>query len=432
MWEKTGAVEKRLTRAADDLPGEARPEKGPPTILLLRWVLIIATAYLLLFYRPLSATPPIIGIFIAFYMASNLAVGYLLPRVRSQRIIISATVLFDTLAVSLALLLSQSFESDFFLLYFVVLLVGTFTESLLSVVGTALLISLVHFFTVARFVGIAELMHGGHFLRVPFLFVVGLVFGHLIQRARGAEREATVARQQERLQADLMATATHDLKNPLAAMQGLMDLLVDGEFGPLNPEQLDVARGIQSGVHRVITLALNVLDATRIETGRLSLDRAPGRVEPVVEETVSLLHKVCDNRKISLKLSFGRDQLPSVDIDVVQLGRAVWNLVDNAIKYTPRGGSIAVSVAEQAGQVRVSVHNSGPGIPAEQMTTLFDRYHNTGAGNPLGTGLGLYIVKAITEAHGGTVGVESDSSEGTTFTIRLPIYRAETATAQAP
>ena len=391
------------------------------TILLLRWVLIIATAYLMLFHRPLGETPPIVAIFIAAYLGSNLVVGFLMPRVRSQRLFQTGIVLFDTLAVSVGLLLTQNATSDFFVLYFVVMLVGTFTEQLTSVIGAALVISLVHFLTLTRFVGFDQLVNGGQLLRIPFLFVVALFFGHLIQRARLAEREAERAREREQTQKEFVAGVSHDLKNPLGVIRSMAELLLEAESGPLTAQESDLIHRIHNNAHRVITLALNLLDATRIDAGRLVLQRTSARVEDVVEETFSVARNASDLKGISLDFVSHEFQLPTVMIDVVQLGRAVWNLIDNAIKYTPAGGSVIVSVGREGDQIFISVADTGPGVPAEQIPGLFEKYHQTSGNHYMGSGLGLYIVKAIAEAHGGSIEVKSGTGEGSTFKIFLPL-----------
>lgn len=391
------------------------------TIVLLRWVLIVATAYLMLFHRPLSETPPIVAVFIAAYLASNLIVGYLMPRVRSQRLFQTGIVLFDTLTVSAGLLLTQSAVSEFFVPYFVVMLVGTFTERLASVAGAAVLISLVHLATVAQFVGFDEFVASGHLLRMPFLFAVGLFFGHVVQRARIAEREAERAREREHTQKEFIAGVSHDLKNPLGVIRGMAELLLEAEAGPLTSQQADLIHRIHNNAHRVITLALNLLDATRIEAGRLVLQKTEAQLEDVVEETFLVARNASDLKGVSLDFVSHEFKLPKLQIDVVQLGRAVWNLIDNAIKYTPADGSVIVSVGKEDGTVFVSVSDTGPGIPPERIPDLFERYHGTGGSHAMGSGLGLYIVKAIAEAHGGSVEVKSAVGEGTTFTIRLPL-----------
>ncbi|MGH7823500.1 MAG: sensor histidine kinase, partial [Candidatus Binatia bacterium] len=311
-----------MPAAAVETPVPAKAQ----TIVLLRWILIVATGYLLLFHRPISDTPPLVGLFVAAYLGSNLLVGYFLPRVRSQKLFHTGIVLFDTFAVSMGLLLTQNTSTDFFLLYFVVMLVGTLTERLGAVVGAAVLISAVHTFTVARFVGLDNLLTSGELLRIPFLFVVALFFGHLVQRARLAEKEAEDARRQERKQKEMVAGITHDLKNPLGVIRGMAELLLEAESGPLTEQQADLIRRIHNSAQRVITLSLNLLDATRIDVGRLVLRRTPAQLEDIVEETFTVARTASDLKDVTLEFLQRDFYLPTIEVDVVQLGRVVWNL----------------------------------------------------------------------------------------------------------
>jgi hypothetical protein len=116
-------------------------------VLELRWILIIATIYLVLFHRPLSATPPIVALFIAAYLGSNIVASRLLPKTRSPQLFEMAIVAFDAITVSVALLLTQNATSDFFLLYFIVMIIGTLSDRLEGVVATAILISVLHLYT---------------------------------------------------------------------------------------------------------------------------------------------------------------------------------------------------------------------------------------------------------------------------------------------
>ena len=388
------------------------------TVLLLRWVLIVATSYLLLFHRPFTETPPLVGLFVAVYLASNFLVGYILPRARSPRVFHAAVVLLDTGAVSLALLLTQDASTDFFLLYFVVMLVGAFAGSTAAVAGAAILIGLVHFFTIARFMPFEQVMSEGQLLRIPFLFVVGLFFGHLVQRARDAEKEAEDARRAESRQKAFVAEVTHDLKNPLGIIRGMAEMLLTPEAGSLTPQQSDLVRRIHNGAQQVITLALNVLDANRIETGRLQIRPETVPLHELVEDGFQLGRTAGELRDVSLEFVVRDLEVPPVQVDPVHMGRVVWNLIDNAIKYSPKGGSVLVSVGVEKDSPYVSVSDTGAGIPPDRLARIFERYHETSGGE--GSGLGLFIVKAVTEAHGGTLEVESEPGRGTRFTVRLP------------
>jgi signal transduction histidine kinase len=403
---------------------EARSRRAPiddggQTILLLRWALIIATAYLVLFHRPISETPPLVALFVALYLASNLAVGAMLRRMRSRRAFLLVVVLFDTLAVSVALLLTQKATSDFFLLYFVVMLIGTVTESLASVLAAALLISLVHVYTVARFVGIGEMMQGGHLVRIPFLFVVGLFFGHLVQRARKAEREAEEAQAQRRVQNDFVAMVAHDLKGPLSAVLGFAELL--REDPPSDPtERRDFMDRIESNAQQAVTLAMNFVDAFRLESGSLQLRREPVPFNEAVEQALDPSLHAARARGIFIETHLATD-LPDASLDRRAFDRVVANLMSNAIKFSPERGTLQITTSQRGGDIVLSVRDHGPGVPVEERDKLFQRFGSLSGSKRESTGLGLFIVKTFTEAHGGHVRAEFPGDGGSVFEVIFPV-----------
>jgi len=403
------------------IPGFKNPaDNDQQTVLGLRWILIIATSYLLLFHRPLSATPPIAALFLAAYLASNIVAARLLPRVRSRQMFEMGIVAFDAAAVSVALLLTQDTSSDFFLLYFVVMFIGTLSDRLVLVVVTAVLVSVLHLYTTARLVGLGHIVAHGHLIRIPFLFVVALFFGHLVQRARSAEHEAKEAREHERLRTDFVGGVVHDLKNPIAVIQGLAEIILDDEGGSLADRHAEPVRRIHATAQRMLRLSLNLLDAARIEAGRLTLDREPRNLAEIIHKTLSAARPASDLKDVSLGFVAHDAASAIVDVDAIQMERVLLNLLDNAIKYTPAGGSVVVALDRCADEVVVSVSDSGPGVPAHEVPTLFEQYKRNKRGEFASSGLGLFIVKAIVEAHGGTVAVTSAPSGGARFIVRLP------------
>ncbi|MBI2963098.1 MAG: HAMP domain-containing histidine kinase [Deltaproteobacteria bacterium] len=391
------------------------PGTAESTILLLRWALIIATAYLVLFHRPISETPPLVALFVAVYLASNVAAGFLLRRIQATRLLLIGVVLFDTVAVSVALLLTQKVTSDFFLLYFVVMLIGTLTENLASVLIAALLISLVNLYTVGHFLGMDELLRSGHLVRIPFLFVVGLFFGHLVQRARKAELAAREALAERRAQTDFVAMLAHDLKSPLSSVLGFAEILRDRP--PDDPdERREFMDGIESNAHQAVTLAMNFVDAFRLESGSLQLRLEKASLNEMVEQAVGSCLFAARGRGVRIETELA-DDLPDLPLDPRAFDRVVVNLLSNAIKFSPPHGAVRVETAAADGRVRLSVRDRGPGVPPEERHRLFQRFGRLQGSKRDSTGLGLFIVKTITEAMGGRVGVTFPTDGGSSFEV---------------
>jgi signal transduction histidine kinase len=295
------------------------------------------------------------------------------------------------------------------------------TERLGLVVGAVVLISAAHLYTMSHFVGLSHLLGQGYTLRLPFLFVVALFFGHLVQDARGREREAEETQARE-LRMEFLATVSHDLKNPLGTIQSLAFLLLDGDAGALNGQQTDLVRRIHASTRQVINVALNLLDAARIESGKLLLRRAPANLATVVDDALVLARTASELKGLDLQCAVDAD-LPLVHIDAVQIERVISNLLGNAIKFTPPGGSVELSVRRAGQQIALVVSDTGPGIPEDELPTLFEKYRQGRNNRIEGSGFGLFIVKAVVEAHGGTVDISSTVGQGTAVTVYLPVSR---------
>ena len=388
------------------------------TLVMLRWVLIIATSYLVLFSRPLHQTPPIVALFVAAYLGSNLFLEWVLPRMPSRKAFDIALVLFDTMAVCVGLVLTADGGTDFFPVYFLVVFVGALTERMRLVVGAAVLISVVHLSTLSRFIDLRALMDTGHFLRIPFLLVVALFFGFLVEGTRTRER-AEKARERKRRRTEVLTTVTHDLKNPLASIQSLATLLLEHDAGPLNLEQTDLIRRIHANARRVVQLSVNLLNAARIDEGRLTLHTRPVNLSDIIQDSIGLVRTASDLKGVTIR--FTPDPgLPTVDVDSLQMERVVSNLLDNAIKYTPAHGTVIVSTHWSLEHLELTIRDNGAGVPPAELPRLFGKYQRGADSNGVeGSGLGLFIVKAIVEAHGGTVEAQSAPGEGTTVTVRL-------------
>jgi signal transduction histidine kinase len=400
-----------------------RADSTPNTtqaVLLLRWVLIIATSYLVVFSRSLDQNPASAALYVAAYFGSNILLTELLPYFPSQSAFDISVVLFDTLMVSLGLALTGAPTSEIFVVYFLVIFVSALTERLLLVVGAAVLISIVHLYTESRLVGFGHLVSPAYILRVPFLFVVAMFFGYLVKDVRDREREAEEARAHGR-RMETLSGISHDLKNPLGVVQSMATLLLDGGVGELNEEQIDIIRLIHASTRHVGNFALNLIDAERINAGHLVLHRDPVNVADVVEDSLLYARTASDLKGVTLRCRIASD-LPVAHLDGVQMERVIANVVGNAIKFTPAGGTVTLFLSRAGEDIVLAVADDGPGMASHELPDAFEKYRTLSPrSRSNGSGLGLFIVKGIVEAHGGTVEILSAVAEGTTVTMRLPM-----------
>ncbi len=233
-----------------------------------------------------------------------------------------------------------------------------------------------------------------------------------------AARLLDQAKQEIRRREDLVAIVSHDLKNPLAGILSRANLLYDRQVAA--PETIEWTRGHADAMcraaRRMASLIDDLLDAERAAAGHLelSIDRHP--VAGLLEEAVATFQGEADARSLRLRVELSRPDL-ALQCDRGRALQILSNLVANAVKHTPPGGEVVVGAAQVASDVQLWVSDTGPGIAREDLPRLFDRFWHGGTG---GTGLGLYIVKTMTEAHGGHAWVESEPRRGSRFCVALP------------
>lgn len=226
----------------------------------------------------------------------------------------------------------------------------------------------------------------------------------------------------DRLKSEFVASVSHDLRSPLTAVLGYLDLL--SRAGPLNEQQHLYVEQIHHSVRTIITLINDVLDLSRIEAGldqaKIALDLAP-----LIREVVESFRPQSQARKQRLTLSVA-GTLPPILGNPTRLRQAIANLVDNAIKYTADGGQIEVEACSRDGQIILRVSDTGVGISPAEQAHIFDKFYRGRdvSGKSAGTGLGLSIVRSVVEGHGGRVWVESKAGSGSVFTIVLPTMSA--------
>ncbi|HUW97001.1 MAG TPA: PAS domain-containing sensor histidine kinase, partial [Anaerolineae bacterium] len=236
-------------------------------------------------------------------------------------------------------------------------------------------------------------------------------------------RDITHLKELDRMKSDFVATMTHDLRSPLTAIQGSLRLLP--QLGQLNDEQADFAERAMRNVEHMDDLISSLLDIGRIEAG-LEMEMSPIHLDLVIKKAVSNLLGHAKSKELALH-AVVPDDLPLVTGNHVRLTQVMTNLLDNAIRYTPQGGSVTVQATADADHVIVSVIDTGVGIPANAKARIFDKFYRVEGSQTEespGMGLGLATVKSIVEKHGGQVWVQSKVDEGSTFCFTLPRLKA--------
>jgi signal transduction histidine kinase len=235
----------------------------------------------------------------------------------------------------------------------------------------------------------------------------------------------------ERMKADFISMLTHDLKNPLTVILTSAQLIVKGYLGPISPKMESQVKAMNRNAQTMLELVNNFLDVSKIEAGKMTLGRQPMNIMDLVDNVIQNFSNQTEELGIDLVKEIQDIHIPVMTCDPFQVERVLSNLVSNAIKFTSKPGHVIVRVGVEKDNMILTVSDSGEGIPKDDLPSLFSRYFRTQKvqGKIKGTGLGLYIVKSITEAHGGKVRVESELHKGTTFYVSIPIVPPETSTA---
>lgn len=235
--------------------------------------------------------------------------------------------------------------------------------------------------------------------------------------------EITHLKMLDRLKSDFIHTISHDLRSPLTAIMGYVELL--GRVGPLNEQQQQFVKHVQNSAQNITSLINDLLDLGRIEAG---FDTRKDEVafETILRYTLDNLNQQIIEKGQSLNLSV-QDGLPSLRGNPIRLRQLVDNLLVNAVKYTPAGGVLTVNLFSEDGQIILEVIDTGLGIPATDQPHIFEKFYrasNTPKNAP-GTGLGLAIVKSIVDNHDGRIWLESSVGKGSKFVVVLPVYKAD-------
>lgn len=227
----------------------------------------------------------------------------------------------------------------------------------------------------------------------------------------------------EKLRRDLIANISHDLRTPLAIIQGYIETLQMKDRELTEEQRLDYLKKINSSGERLSKLITQLFEYSKLDANQVEPQKEPFLISELAND-IHLNYQVLAQKKdISLSLEMG-DKVPLVFADISLVERAIQNLMDNALKFTPSGGKVVVELKPSGKNVEIIIRDTGPGISKENQQLVFERYRQTKTGREKeGAGLGLAIVRKIMELHNASIKVFSKPNEGTAFSFSLPIYQ---------
>jgi signal transduction histidine kinase len=261
------------------------------------------------------------------------------------------------------------------------------------------------------------------------ILIAGLFARRLVQRVTtlataehearlDAERSTTELEGQSQLKTAFLARMSHELRTPLNAVVGFADVLRDGLVGPLNEQQHQYVQDIAGSGRDLLLLVDELLDVSKVESGVLDLDVHRVDIAEAVEDAEVLVQVRARDAGVTIEVTRPPTAVVA-EADALRIRQVAWNLLGNAVKFTPRGGSVRVVVLATAELVRVAVRDTGPGVDPSEQDRIFERYEQ-GEHDVQGSGIGLALSRRLIEAHGGQLLVESTPGQGATFTFELP------------
>jgi signal transduction histidine kinase len=393
-------------------------------IITLQWFVAIGTSYLTLGANTQAGEHAPTLALIALLLGSVLVLRRLSDAVFESRRFTLGLAVFDTAVILCGIGLNRSSPWDLFLLFFICVFISAIGENITKTVFACFVMSIV--FVAQLFSKDSDFtnLNSDVLMRIPFMFGVSVLYGYLTEQVNDERKRAEKIQETDRLKRQVVSTLANDIKSPLSVIVGYAEMLTwpaTDESSSTN--KLHCLKRIRQNIDCIVKLVTGLLDVSKLEIAKVQSAADIVQLNNIARAVVQQQTVASSIKNLRFVLELD-ENLTETWGDVTQLENVVRNLIDNAIKYTPAGGTIRVTSQMESKHVCLSVEDTGIGISAEDLPSLFSEFRRLeNTADVEGTGLGLFIVKTVVEAHGGTVAVKSQQGVGTTFTIRLPVRK---------
>ncbi|HWP57744.1 MAG TPA: HAMP domain-containing sensor histidine kinase [Candidatus Acidoferrales bacterium] len=387
-------------------------------LINLQWLVVIVTSYLSVFSGGTVVADHRVYALIGALLASVAVLHRLSPNAFEHRYFAPGLVVVDTLLIGCGIALNQDRPWDLFLLFFFAIFIAAIGESLVQIVGICLVASVIFIVVAQAHGGGLAALEWDALLRIPFVFGVSVLYGYMAEQTR---REKSRLREEgDKIKAEFLSVMSHELRTPLNVIMNYAAMMQKGVLGELNPEQKRAVEKMTHHSRELLGMINDILEITRLGAEAVKLERHRFHLSHLLDD-IRAGYEIPLDKDVKLCWDYS-PELPVIETDAGKLRHILWNLINNAIKFTDAG---RVTVAARANEraVELSVSDTGIGIPKKDLAKIFEIFHqadSSAARDYGGAGVGLHIVKRFTEMLGGAIRVESEENRGSTFTVTLP------------
>ncbi len=394
---------------------------GPKSnVILVRWPVVIVCSYMLLSPATKMVAPTLLYLFVALYVASNVALRFVDDARFERSSFYTPLVIADTAVLTASLVINGQVETDFYLTYFLLIIICCILENPKILIFVATFAPAVYGVFLLRS---SASLDPDLLLRFPFLFIIALFCGYFARLSRAERLLKEEAEQRNLGKTEALHLVSHELRSPLHLIGGWTQGLVSNMFGAVSAEQSVVLNKILRQTENLTYMVNSILDLARIEAGETAVEQDDFSL-------IEFFQQVCPNfdvpvdKPVVLQWDIAPD-LPVLRSDRGKLVIILQNLINNAIKFTERGSvKISAQWAAQHDRVDIAVSDSGIGIPKEALPFIFEKFRQVKDSQSQvrgGVGLGLHTVKVFAELLDGSITVKSEPGQGSTFTLSLPV-----------
>ena len=390
-------------------------------LIAIQWFVAIGTSYLILSSQDWSLDAPLPLLLIFLCIVSAPVLQRLPVEFFAGQQVEAKLLTFNSILILAAIGLTQSAPWDLLALFFFCVFIAATGENLIHIVAGCTLLSIIFLVFIASKRIELSAVNPDLLVRVPFMLGISVLYGHLTNQVKRDKRRIEKLKQTEELKRQVVCALAHDVKAPLSVILGHAELLARSVGRQPDPaEQFLSLKCIRENIERIVKLVTGFLNVSELVTPKTEASKTAVEINAIIRDVIRQQTVTLRKKDLNVRLELA-DELKPCHGDQNQLERVLWNLIDNAIKFTPQGGALTLTSRMIANNISLSIRDTGVGIPKEELPNLFLEFKRLkGSANIDGSGLGLFIVKTILDAHNGAITAESEEGAGTTFNILLP------------